>query len=117
MLPVAPASGERIRMGVNQHTHGRRQGKANHLIVRREQLGALTLQPQLAGRMLALGAEAMTARQRHDRISPARVAVDGGGAAGRGAAAFDGREGLPLAGQQAVAVVALQLGVSSSLAK
>ena len=97
-------------MGVNQRTPGCRQGEGDQVVVRREQFGALPLQPELSGRVLALRAEAMTARQWDDRMSPAVVAMDGGGPAGLGAAAFDGREGLALAGQEAATVVALQIG-------
>ena len=85
-------------MGVDQRSQGLGQGEGDQVVVDREEFGALAFQPEFAGRVLALGAEAMTARQGEDLVGLAVVTVDGGGAAGLSAAVADRRQGLALPG-------------------
>lgn len=96
-------------MVVDQRTQGRGQGEGDQVVVDRQELGALPFEPSLAGLVLALGAEAVAAGQREDRVAVAVLAVDGGGAQCLGAALLDRRQGLAVAGQQPAAVLLLQI--------
>ena len=93
---------------VDQGPQGLGQGEGQQVVVDRQALGALALDPGLAGFVLALRTEAMTTGEGEDLVVVAVVAVDGGAAAGLGAAALDGGQGLAMTGQQAGAILGLQ---------
>ena len=93
----------------DQRTQLGRQGKGDQVVIDRQQLGSLPLEPLLHRLVLALGTSAMAAREQERILMAARVAMDGRRAARLGAALKDRRQGIALPREQPLAVLRLQL--------
>ena len=77
---------------VDERTQLGRQGEGDQVVIHRQQLGPLSLEPVLHRLVLALGASAMAAGERERIIVPAIVAMDGRRSAFLGATAPDRRQ-------------------------